>query len=207
MFDVFSISTTSSWPSLYTTEFMAYFFNLLHLGKCSYRLRLYVHVALLNYSVHIPPLNDLHQQYFEGLFCTHTSPSLTHSLQIPSLHHLVCTLGNFMAYLVFFLLGELQFTCDILWQNVPLVTYSVHVHPLGDLFRKYGTFRSFTLYTYLPMLGGVFYNYHLFMTYFVHMGFFGFFVYLLLGEVVFIWVIYYGLHVNVLVVTYSVHMH
>ena len=33
------------------------------------------------------------------------------------------------------------------------MTYSVHVHPLGDLFRKYGTFRSFTLYTYLPIMG------------------------------------------------------
>ena len=124
MFDLFSISTTSSWPSLYSSEFMAYFIYLLLLGKFTYTLRLHVHVPFVNYSVHIPPLNDLHREYFEGLFCTHTSPSLTNSVQIPPLHHLVCTLGNFIAYLVFF---------SSWWASIYL-WYFMTARNIGDLF-------------------------------------------------------------------------
>ena len=129
MFDLFSTTTTSWWPCLFTCEFIAYFVYLLLLREISYDYMgaylwwtiLYTYLLLMTYI---------------GLFCTHTSSCLNYSLQIPPLHHVVCTLGNFMAYLVFFILGELKYTCDILWLHVPLVTYSVHLNHLCDLFCK-----------------------------------------------------------------------
>ena len=94
MFDLFSTSTTSWWPSLFTCEFMAYFVYLLLLREISNDyMGAYLCWTIL-YTYHL-------LMTYIGLFCTHTSPCLTYSLQMPPLHHLVCTLGNFMAHLIF----------------------------------------------------------------------------------------------------------
>ena len=84
MFDLFSISTTYSWPSLYNSDFMSYLVYLLLLGKFTYTCGILRHTPLVTYSVNISHLcetNDsVHMEVVDGLFCTHTSQYSLHIL-------------------------------------------------------------------------------------------------------------------------------
>ena len=90
MFNLFSLSTTSFGPSLYSSDFNGQFYLLLpgDLFLTWYCLWLHVYVPLVTYSVHMPPLGKLFCTYgsFWSLFCTYTSPYLAYSLQVPRLH-------------------------------------------------------------------------------------------------------------------------
>ena len=73
---------------------------------------LYMTTFFKAYSVHIPPL-------------------FTYILYVPPLHDLICTVVNFMAnFIYFFLVG---FSLHIFWLHVHvlLVTYAVHIPPIG----------------------------------------------------------------------------
>ena len=131
---------------------------------------------LVTYSVHIPPLSELsvHQKLFDGIFYTHTSQHCP-IFYVQPLHDLVCIVLAFVAYFVYFLLGELR---DILWLHlhVTLVTYSVHNEFLYTYFPMFDLF-SISTTSSLPNL----YNLT-FMVYFVYL--------LLLGELIFTWEIF-----------------
>ena len=144
----------------------------------------YVHVFLVMYSVHIPPLDDL--------FCTHTSswwPILyirnflkAYSVHIPS--H-IWLFSKRHLYLWCFMStcapGDLFCTHTTSWWPI-LYTWwffmvpSVHIPPHVDL-------NSVSAKSYLVCILRNFTDY---------------FVYLLfLGELIFVWVIFHGLHVHV----------
>ena len=155
---------------------------------------LYTYLLLLTYIGNILKAYSVHILSQVWPFSTNTTCS-SPSFYTREFHGLSCFFFFFFNLLVIFY--DCLYHCwPFLYTYILLVTYSVNMALFDRL-----------LCTHTPHVGGVFSNYHLFITYFVHMGFFGFFVYLHLGEVVFIWVIFYSLHVNVLVVTYSVHIH
>ena len=72
MFDLFSFSTTSSWPSLYSSDFMAYFVNLPHLGKFTYTCGILRRTPLVTYSVNISHLcetsDSVHMGVLDDIF-------------------------------------------------------------------------------------------------------------------------------------------
>ena len=139
-----------------------------HMIKCAFIWWpiLYIYLLLVNYSVH--------QKLFDGIFYTHTSQHCP-IFYVQPLHDLVCIVLAFVAYFVYFLLGELR---DILWLHlhVTLVTYSVHNEFLYTYFPMFDLF-SISTTSSLPNL----YNLT-FMVYFVYL--------LLLGELIFTWEIF-----------------
>ena len=119
MFDLFSTSTGSFWPSLYSS----YFYGLYCLFSSPWWAHLYifyrdVHKPLLTYSVHIPCLGDL--------FCLGGSPSC------PILFGLFFFLRLFLYIFYGYVHTYLQWSILHTWPF--LVTYSVHKVPFGVLF-------------------------------------------------------------------------
>ena len=131
--------------------------------------------------------------FFDGLFCTHP-PLFTYILYVPPLHDLICTVVTFMAnFIYFFLVG---FSLHIFWLyvHVLLVTYAVHIPPIGTYAVHTEVFKG--LFSISPCS---IYSVHLFVcTSVIFTSYFVYFV--LLGELIFTWHIYY-LHVPL--VTYS----
>ena len=91
------------------------------------------------------------------VFCTHTSYGdvfctkgffKASSVHIPSRVWLFSSRTTSSILFFFFFTASLSL-CDVLWVHLPLVTYSVHVPSVGDLFCTHGNFWWFNLYTYL----------------------------------------------------------
>ena len=158
---------------------MLIYFSLVSL---SLHIWLHVHITLVTYSVHMPPLGDLFctLRSFYSLFCPHTS-SYWSKFYVPLLHVLVCTRGNFTAYFVYlFLRGELIFTfygymCTYFWRPI-VYTYLLFVNQSVRMEHFDGSFFIHTspCLTYsiqeLPLLDlvGILTN---FMAYFVYFFF------------------------------------
>ena len=149
------IITTSSWPSLYTCDFMAYFLYLLLVDgiiftyiMASYAPTsaiLYIYLLFMTYSVHREVFGGLHILPCFWLSSTSTNFSW------PSLWSIFSLVSLFL---------------HIIWLqvHVPLVTTSVHITPLSELFCRYGTFWRLILYTYFSMFWPILYKYQVFLT-------------------------------------------
>ena len=164
---------------------MANFIYFFLVGFSLHILWLYVHVLLLTYAVHIPPIGtySVHTEVFKGLFSI--SPCSIYSVKL-----FVCTSVIFTSYFVYFvLLGELIFTWHIYYLHVPLVTYSVqkvlfnglfctHTPPCWSKIPIYDVFSIFTspwwvyFYIYNTRMSGDLYTYIILVTYFVHIEIF-----------------------------------
>ena len=74
--DLNSVGTTYSWRSLYTSDYMAFFFlYLFHLGGLiyTYIMTTFTYLRWLNlYTYAILETYSVHREVFEGSFCTHT---------------------------------------------------------------------------------------------------------------------------------------
>ena len=142
-----------------------------------------MYVPLVTYSVHIPPLGNLCCTYgsFWRLFCTYTFPFLTFSLQVPRLHSYSYT-SDFCG--LFFFLSPRD------------VSYHDRARTSGDLFCTHTSTRWLILYIWnflmafcintfphveVPPLHGFVY---------ILLPFIACFVYLLLLNELFIWVIF-----------------
>ena len=135
-FDLFSISTTSSWPSLYTlVTFMALYVYLLLLGELMFTWVIFYDYMgkkpLVTYSVHLPPLIDLFCTYGTCLFYTQTTPCWP----ILSKYYLFLTLYVLFCWFIplwwaFFCIFY-GYICTYIWWPILytylfLVTYFVH---------------------------------------------------------------------------------
>ena len=101
----------------------------------------------MTHSVQIPSLGDL--------LCTlgtfwrivlYKYPTGWSKFYIQPFHELVCTLVTFITYFVY-----LYLLAGLIFHIVSLVTYSVHIPLLGDLFCTEGCFWRLILYTYIRM--------------------------------------------------------
>ena len=112
----------------YTSDFCGLFYFLLK----TYHI-MTAHVPLVMYSVHIPRLGDLFCTYgiFWWLFVYIPAPPTWKYHHFMSSFIYYCLLWSFL-YIYFFLMSFLYGW--YLHLDIPLVTYSVHVPSLGDLF-------------------------------------------------------------------------
>ena len=151
----FSISTTSSWSSLYTSVFYGIFclftYPLDYLIEwCGYMCTylqwriLYIFLILVTCSVHKEVLNSL--------FCTHTSLFWS-KFSVPPLHVPSFYTREFYGLFCIFIFPWWVYLY-ILWRqgHVLLGTYCVHIRTLGEPICTYGTFWRLILYTYLSRL-------------------------------------------------------
>ena len=128
MFNLFSLSTTSSGPNSYTSDFNGLFHLLLpgELFLTWQCLWLHVYVPLVTYSEHVPPHSNsswpsFYTIDFHGLFCIFTS----HCRVDPHIFY-----GYMCTY----------FLWPILYTYLLLGTYSLHIPPLDNLIYTQGTF-------------------------------------------------------------------
>ena len=149
--DLLSISTTYSWPSLYTSQFYVLF--------CIFTSPWWAYHYMGDISC------ITRARYFGDLFCTHTSSFVTYSELFDGLFwtHISPCWHIFYKYLLpilywflwpnLFVLFSLEtiYLLEIFYDvHVPVMSYSVHIPYLCDLFFTYRTFWILILCRNIP---------------------------------------------------------